>query len=471
MLPSSRQVKILVVEVLLCLGLAYILTACPFRYERFSLPAPGGFLPLEWSALSLVGLSLLPLAWSLRILLRLGRQRTGASDRFERRLSVVSFKILVVASVTLYFVTDLWKNVLGAFLSATHPFDPLVDYPSDVELMIFALGFFWLLLPFHFMRPISFIDSFGRPIRLDERRYRQLRRIAYSHPMAVWELLTPYPECAEVEPKAIGGPLGGIKGLASLELIGCRDAVSVLSCSKKNHANDMLRALSTIYESLRTCRFSPHRAMTPTIGQYVAAAHAIFSDNEFCSLEDFEKCNDVLSRVANSLATLHKGCGGHLQIVIRRKSYDSIVSRVIRGMRVRSVDGQPARLPSELRPIAHEIERKVSLPSFGVGINVLAWAPSPRLAMATLDAICQAVAVQGKYGFLMMKRTDAYDMSRHVYARKSYCELPFSNRELENLVHVPVRPCRGMRIVRSSPRGAGRPASDEESVRIGWELS
>jgi hypothetical protein len=107
MTETTTRFKTLSVEAGFCLALAYALTTHPFRYGELS---PQGNL---WAptALSLAGLLLLPLPYSLRPIVRLIRVRTGANDRLERQLSTVSLEVFMVASITLYLATDLWNNI------------------------------------------------------------------------------------------------------------------------------------------------------------------------------------------------------------------------------------------------------------------------------------------------------------------------------------------------------------------------
>lgn len=467
MMETTTQFKTLSVEAGFCLALAYALTTYPFRYGEL---VPQGNL---WAptALSLAGLSLLPLPYSLRPLVRLIRVRTGANERLERRLSTLSLEVFMVASITLYFATDLWDNIVWKVVTATPLIDRLAGAVPDLRLAIFCIGFVWLLIPFHFTDVASFINRRRRVVRISVRKMRKMFDTVERSPWRLSELVTPYPQCSEVEPNSIVGLLGAVEGHAGMELVGCRNAVAILSAWKEGDSDYISRALSLTYDSMKACDFLPTRGMMVKVGHYVAGAYGSFSENELCSLQDFEKSNDVLSNVANVMTHLDKGCGGRFQVIIKRKSYRSIASRMLRRITPAYETREPSSMPTEPGRVADEIRRKTSLPTFSVAINVLAWAPTPQLAEATLEAICSAITLHGDYGFIMMKRAHGYDMCRHVYARKAYRELPFSNKELANLIHMPVKPCRGLPIVQSSPRAAGRfSEADEDGVKVGWEL-
>jgi len=465
---NRATLKAVGAELAFCLPVAYFLTTYPYRYGEL---VPWGEFPALLTVPSLALLSLSPIFLSLRPIVHLVRQRAGANDRIERQLSTISLKAFLVACITLYFGADFWQNILWKTLVTAPWIGSLVGSIPDLRFPIFFVGLVLLLIPFHFMNPTSFIHQRTPITYMDVRTIRRLHRIANRSPWRLSELVTPYPECAEVQVNSIVPLLSGIRGPASLEIVGCRNTVAILSGRKQGDYYDLSRALALVYRSMRTCDFVETRDLAVRVGHYVAAAYATFSDNELCSLHDFDKSNDILSNLGSVLTNLEKGCGGHIQVIFSRRSYDSHASRMLRSIARTSDTQHPAHLPSELRRIALEIRRKTSQPTFSVGINVLAWAPTPQLAESTLEAICQTISLHGDYGFIHMKRANGYDVCRHAYLHKPRGELPLSNRELSNLIHLPSRPGRGLPIVRSSPGTAGRSSpTAEDDVKAGWEL-
>lgn len=398
------------------------------------------------------------------------RRRTGANERVEKRLSILSFATFLAASVIIFFGTDLWQNS-PRILSDMFQIGRKITADIQIESMVFSVGFLWLLIPLHLLSMTSLRPRRGHIVRLDARRLRKLSTILKRRRPRL-EFLTPYPECAEVQPRALAAALMTVRGPATFELVGCRGSVALLATQEGRSENEVSDALSQVYDNLRTCDFTPTRGMKPRIGDYLAGAYAIFNDNEFTSLQGFDKSHDIISNLARVMTKLHEGCGSYVQITMKSKDYSSIGSRKRRSMGVHVGIGERGEIPSHLKGIADEIESKINMATFAIGINVVAWAPTRRLAERTLEVVCRTISLRGQHCFIVMNRANGFEILRHTYSNEPYCPLPFSNEELPNLVHPPTNPCFGVRIVRSAPRGAGRFSSeDENGVKVGWDLT
>jgi hypothetical protein len=469
--PSLRFTS----EVLISLALTYLLTA-------FSFHSSAAKIWQDYIALGLCGIEAMTFPAVILVLVLLGtllRRRTGASARFERRLSRLALTVLATGLGALWLGTDFFQNVALMVTSSTSLIGYFATAVRVMSLINLAMGFTAVLSGLHFSGVLSwFHDWRGRVVRLDLKHLTELARIERRGPqMTTVELVTPYPESSHIEGldggRALSGPLGGIRGPASFELIGSKNGVVLLSASKWQ--NDIVNALKRIYHSLRIHRISeplPLGLLAPR--QYLAAAFGIYSDNEFCSLQEFDKSNDLLSHLASCLADFEEGCLGHVQFLVRRRSYDSIASRLIENLQQgMTTDPQTVWSYGATRrsSIVNEIARKTTSPTFAVAINILAWGPTRQAAEATVEAICQTITLQGKFGFIKTKHVNAFDMCHHLQAHEPYRELPMTNRELANIIHMPVHPCRGMRIVRSGPKPAGSlPPEDEDGINSGWEL-
>lgn len=471
MILWKRYSVILSSEIVLSLLLAYLATAYSFRYPMLETWQDY----TGWSEMSIASTSLLLSVYTLILITRLLHRRTGANNRVEERLFRLALFVLLTAVAAMYFGTDFWENAAQKLTPATPLIGCFANLAAGMGFINLAMGFAGLLSGLHFSRVVSRVyDWRGIVVRVNLKQLSELARIeersAYTTTV---ELVTPYPECSEIEGKVISGPLSGIRGPASFEIIGSGHAAILLSASKEG--NDIVSALRYIYHSLRTHRISeplPLNLLAPRL--YLAAAYAIYNDNEFCSLHEFEKSNDTLSHMASCLTGLRKDCVGHVQFLVRQKRYDSIASRLIENLQYSmTTDPQTLRSykASKQLTLVNEIVRKTTGPTYAVAINVLAWSPTRQSAETTIEAICQSIALQGMFGFIMTKRVNAFDMCRHVQAHEPYRELPMTNHDLANLIHMPVHPCRGMRIIRSSPKPAGSlPPEGEDSLSSGWEL-